>query len=56
MDEYYYAKIAYNAYCAKRNWVSVRGEQLPKFEDQSPELKDAWEEAAGAVLTAKPKE
>lgn len=49
MDKYYLAKLAYEAYCKKREWKSVRGEQLPHFDQQSPELKAAWEEAAEAV-------
>ncbi len=44
-------EIAYNAYCENRKWVSVRGDKLPEFENQSPELKAAWEAAALAVAT-----
>ena len=49
MKNYYLGKIAYDAYCKSRNWKSVRGEQLPHFDAQSCELKDAWLEAAEAV-------
>lgn len=42
-------KLAYDAYCANRGWKSVRGEPLPQFDQQSPELQAAWEEAANAV-------
>lgn len=42
-------KVAYDAYCAKRGWKSVRGEPLPQFGEQSQELQDAWTVAANAV-------
>lgn len=42
-------EIAYNAYCAERGWTSVRGEQLPDFNKQTPDLKQAWEVGAKAV-------
>ncbi len=49
MKDYTYAKLAYDAYCKARDWKSVRGEPLPHFEQQSPELQDAWMQAADAV-------
>jgi hypothetical protein len=42
-------KIAYEAYCKARDWKSVKGEPLPHFEAQSPELQAAWCHAADAV-------
>ena len=45
-----YAKVAYDAYCESRGWVSVRGDALPQFEAQSPELQEAWASAARAVV------
>ncbi len=42
-------KIAYEAYCKERNWKSVVGDPLPHFEQQSPELQNAWDQAAKAV-------
>lgn len=42
-------QIAYDAYCKARNGVSVKGERLPHFSEQAPELKAAWEAAAQAV-------
>jgi hypothetical protein len=42
-------EIAYNAYCQKRGWKSVRGEPLPEFTAQSAELQAAWQAAADAV-------
>lgn len=44
-----YGEIAYNAYCLARNWRSFSGEQLPHWNQQSPELRDAWRQAAQAV-------
>jgi hypothetical protein len=44
-----YGEIAYNAYCEARGWKSVRGEPLPKFKEQTPDLQAAWEKAAHAV-------
>lgn len=43
------AKIAYEAYCAVRNWKSVKGETLPHFHQQDPALQEAWASAAAAV-------
>ena len=42
-------QIAYDAYCKARSWKSVRGEPLPQFAEQTPELREAWEQAARAV-------
>lgn len=42
-------RIAYDAYCAHRDWKSVRGEPLPHFDQQSAELRAAWCHAAEAV-------
>lgn len=47
-----YGEIAYNAYCEQRQWKSVRGERLPHFKEQSPELQAAWEKAGQAVAEA----
>ena len=43
------AKIAYDTYCENRKWKSVKGDPLPTFDGQSPELQQAWQEAALAV-------
>ena len=50
LDDEAYAKVAYDAYCESRGWVSVRGDPLPPFEAQSPELKSAWGFSARAVV------
>lgn len=42
-------EIAYNAYCAAREWKSVRGEPLPHWKEQDPTLRAAWVAAAEAV-------
>lgn len=42
-------EIAYNAYCATRNWKSVRGDALPHWGEQSEDLRLAWVTAADAV-------
>lgn len=47
-----YGKIAYEAYCKARDWKSVKGEPLPHFEQQSPELQKAWMDAGEAVAEA----
>ena len=44
-----FGRIAYDAYCAARNWKSIRGEPLPHFDQQAPELREAWEAAGQAV-------
>lgn len=45
-------KLAYDAYCSKRQWKSFNGQPLPQFDAQSLELKEAWE--AGATATRAP--
>lgn len=45
-------EVAYNAYGDNRNWVVFSGDKMPVWEDQSPELKEAWEAAANAVSQA----
>ena len=43
-------KIAYEAYYKASNGRSlVSGQQLPTWERQSEEIKEAWESAAAAV-------
>ena len=42
-------KIAYDEYCQARDWKSVRGEPLPQFDEQTTDLKEAWERAAWTV-------
>ncbi len=42
-------EIAYNAYCEARGWVSVRGEKLPHWKEQSEDLRTALVKAADAV-------
>lgn len=42
-------EIAYDAYCAMRDWKSVKGDALPHWAQQSKELQDAWIAAAIAV-------
>jgi hypothetical protein len=50
MNNITHGEIAYNAYCASRDWKSVRGEPLPTFDKQSEDLKIAWQKAAEAVI------
>ena len=45
-------KLAYNAYCEAVGWKSVRGDNLPKWEEQSEKLQAAWNKAALAVAMA----
>jgi hypothetical protein len=45
-------KLAYNAYCEAVGWKSVRGDSLPKWEEQSERLQIAWDKAALAVAMA----
>lgn len=47
-----FGRIAYDAYCASRNWKSIRGAPLPPFDQQTPELQEAWEAAGLAVASA----
>ena len=52
MSQEQLGEIAYNAYCAERNWKSVKGEQLPHWGQQDKSLRDAWIMAAKAVAAA----
>ncbi len=51
MDEYLYAKRAYEAYKKYTGGVSLVSKMpLPKFDDLAREIKEAWRLAADAVL------
>lgn len=43
------AKAAYEAYCSARGWKSVKGDALPQFEKQQPDVIAAWQLAAAAA-------
>lgn len=43
------AEAGYNAYCEDRHWESIRGDKLPAFKDQRPELIQGWCKAAEAI-------
>lgn len=45
-------KIAYEAYGDNRGWVVVGGGSMPAWDDQTPELRAAWDAAAQAVARA----
>lgn len=42
-------QLAYEAYGEARNWVTWGGTPMPTWENQSPDLQDAWTAAANAV-------
>ena len=43
-------RIAYEAYCASSDGKSlISGAKLPLWDEQSPEIKAAWDAAAQAV-------
>lgn len=46
------AKVAYEAYVQSCGGVSVKGDPLPTWEDQRPEIRQHWDAAAQAVLAA----
>jgi hypothetical protein len=43
-------RAAYQAYCKAVGNKSVRGEELPQWEQQAEHIKDAWCEAAVAAI------
>lgn len=47
-----FAKIAYEAYVKSCGGKSVRGDALPSWEEQKPEIRAHWDAAAQAVLAA----
>ncbi|MGH3220025.1 MAG: hypothetical protein ACRDPY_15195 [Streptosporangiaceae bacterium] len=46
-----FGQAAYEAYVASCGGKSIRGEDLPAWADQSPEIRAHWEAAAEAVAT-----
>jgi hypothetical protein len=42
-------KVAYEAYGEARGWETVGGGWMPSWEQQSQELREAWNAAAQAV-------
>lgn len=47
-----FGEIAYRAYCASVGGVSIRGERLPAFADQSDVIRQAWESAGRSVAVS----
>lgn len=47
-----YAVLAYNAYGDSRDWKTFNGDEMPQWDEQSSELREAWKAAAQAVATA----
>ena len=45
-------QLAYEAYGRKRGWTVVGGGKMPAWEDQTPELRAAWQAGAEAVSSA----
>jgi hypothetical protein len=46
-----YGQIAYDAYANDCDWRSIKGDPLPAWGDQSPEIRAHWD-AAGRALVA----
>lgn len=45
-----YGKVAYESYCTYSEGKSlISGETLPKWEEQSEQIRSAWRAAAGGV-------
>lgn len=44
------ANVAYDAYCAERDWKSFNGDPLPQWGDVKPEIKKGWVTSVLAVL------
>lgn len=42
-------RVAYEAYGAARGWVMFDGSPMPTWDEQSIELREAWEMAGEAV-------
>jgi hypothetical protein len=42
-------KIAYEAYLVSCGGKSIRGEELPTWDDQAPEIREHWTAAGNAV-------
>jgi hypothetical protein len=50
MGEMTYGQVAYEAYVTSCKGKSVRGEPLPPWWEQRPEIREHWERAAIAVV------
>lgn len=42
-------RLAYTAYCKRRNFKAVDGSDLPIFDDLQPGTREAWIAAAGLI-------
>lgn len=42
-------KVAYEAYGASVGWMTVNGQEMPRWDDQRLTLRAAWQAAAQAV-------
>ena len=45
-------RIAYEAYAKSCGYKSIRGEDLPVWQDQDPAIQAHWEAAAQAVVSS----
>ena len=43
-------ELAYSTYCAAVGGVSVKGDKLPTYDEQSPKIAEAWNLAAQSVV------
>lgn len=43
-------QIAYEAYGDNRDWKTVSGAPMPRWDEQKPEISAAWEAAAAAAI------
>lgn len=48
------AKIAYEAYGRRTDFKNYQGLPMPKWDNLTPTIRDAWNEAAAAVINANP--
>ena len=49
MDLMDLGEVAYGAYLASCGGKSIRGEELPSWDDQTPEIREHWRAAADEV-------
>ena len=49
-EEIELGEIAYNEYCDYVGWVSINGDELPKFHNQKENIKNGWVKAALGVM------
>jgi hypothetical protein len=47
------AQVAYEAYAAHQQWKNYNGDPIPPWHEVREDIKDAWQAAVSAAMTAR---